>query len=113
MKHAGTSWVSLVLVEYEQALILYAAHITRDIERARDVLRGTFLKLCRQMPDPNPHISGAIGIVPKLCAGCGHKVEADDRDQRCTDEEQAPSVMVRTSAPQTSSRGHRSQPDTQ
>ena len=48
MKNPDSSWVSSVLAEYEQPLIRYAAHITGDIERAREVVQDTFLKLCHQ-----------------------------------------------------------------
>jgi RNA polymerase sigma factor (sigma-70 family) len=51
MKTPDASWVISVLAEYEQALTRYAAHITGDIERAREVVQDTFLKLCRQKPD--------------------------------------------------------------
>ena len=51
MKNLDSSWISTVLAEYEQALIRYTAHITGDIERAREVVQDTFLKLCRQKPD--------------------------------------------------------------
>ena len=46
MKTPDSSWVPSVLAEYEQALTRYAAHITGDIERAREVVQDTFLKLC-------------------------------------------------------------------
>jgi len=51
MKNPDSSWVPSVLAEYEQALTRYAAHITGDIERAREVVQDTFLKLCGQKPD--------------------------------------------------------------
>jgi RNA polymerase sigma-70 factor (ECF subfamily) len=51
MKTPDASWVITALAEYEQALTRYAAHITGDIERAREVVQDTFLKLCRQKPD--------------------------------------------------------------
>jgi RNA polymerase sigma-70 factor (ECF subfamily) len=51
MKTPDSSWVASVLAEYEQPLIRYAVHITRDIDRAREVVQDTFLKLCRQKPD--------------------------------------------------------------
>jgi RNA polymerase sigma factor (sigma-70 family) len=51
MKNLDSSWVSTVLAEYEQALTRYAAHITGDIERAREVVQDTFLKLCHQKPE--------------------------------------------------------------
>ena len=39
-----------ILAEYEKPLTRYAAHITGDIERAREVVQDTFLKLCLQKP---------------------------------------------------------------
>ncbi len=51
MKTPDSSWVASVLAEYEQPLIRYAVHITGDIDRAREVVQDTFLKLCRQKPD--------------------------------------------------------------
>jgi RNA polymerase sigma-70 factor (ECF subfamily) len=48
MKTPDADWVQSVLAKYEQPLIRYAAHITGDIERAREVVQDTFLKLCRQ-----------------------------------------------------------------
>jgi RNA polymerase sigma factor (sigma-70 family) len=50
MKTPDSSWVPLVMVEYEKPLTRYAAHITGDIEQAREVVQDTFLKLCRQKP---------------------------------------------------------------
>jgi len=50
MKNADPDWIQSVLARYEQPLIRYAAHITRDIERAREVVQDTFLKLCRKKP---------------------------------------------------------------
>lgn len=43
-------WVRAVLAEYEKPLLRYAAHITGDAERARDIVQDTFLKLCLQKP---------------------------------------------------------------
>lgn len=50
MKNPDSSWISSVLAQYELPLTRYAAHITGDIERAREVVQDTFLKLCRQKP---------------------------------------------------------------
>jgi RNA polymerase sigma factor (sigma-70 family) len=50
MRIPDASWIPLVLAEYEQPLTRYAAHITGDIEKAREVVQDTFLKLCRQKP---------------------------------------------------------------
>jgi RNA polymerase sigma factor (sigma-70 family) len=50
MRTPDSSWISSVLAEFEQPLTRYAAHITGDIERAREIVQDTFLKLCRQKP---------------------------------------------------------------
>jgi RNA polymerase sigma factor (sigma-70 family) len=50
MKFPDPSWVPSVMAEYEEPLIRYAAHITGDLERAREVVQDTFLKLCHQSP---------------------------------------------------------------
>jgi RNA polymerase sigma-70 factor (ECF subfamily) len=50
MKAPESSWIPSVLAEYEKPLIRYAAHITGDVERAREVVQDTFLRLCLQKP---------------------------------------------------------------
>jgi RNA polymerase sigma factor (sigma-70 family) len=50
MKKSDSSWVPSVMADYEEPLIRYAAHITGDLERAREVVQDTFLKLCHQKP---------------------------------------------------------------
>lgn len=50
MKPQESRWVSSVMTDYEKPLTRYAAHITGDIERAREVVQDTFLKLCHQKP---------------------------------------------------------------
>ena len=41
-------WISTVVERYERPLLRYAAQITGDIERGRDVVQDTFLRLCTQ-----------------------------------------------------------------
>jgi len=48
MNAKDTEWITSVLQEYERPLTRYATHILRDVERAREVVQDTFLKLCRQ-----------------------------------------------------------------
>ena len=50
MKAPESSWIPSVLAEYEKPLTRYAAHITGDVDRAREVVQDTFLKLCLQKP---------------------------------------------------------------
>lgn len=46
---AGASeWLRSVVDGYEGPLLRYAARITGDVERARDVVQDTFLRLCQQ-----------------------------------------------------------------
>src|SRR5436853_1239291 len=41
-------WIQSAVLQYEAPLVLYAARILGDIDRARDVVQETFLRLCRQ-----------------------------------------------------------------
>jgi RNA polymerase sigma factor (sigma-70 family) len=50
MKTPDSGWVPSVMDDYEKPLTRYAAHITGDVERAREVVQDTFLKLCSQKP---------------------------------------------------------------
>lgn len=43
-------WVRATVEQHEASLLRYAARITGDVERARDVVQETFLKLCREDP---------------------------------------------------------------
>jgi RNA polymerase sigma factor (sigma-70 family) len=46
---ADTSeWLRSVVASYEGPLVRYAARITGDVHRARDVVQDTFLRLCEQ-----------------------------------------------------------------
>ena len=44
----ASEWLRSVVARYEGPLVRYAARITRDHERARDVVQDTFLRLCRE-----------------------------------------------------------------
>jgi len=51
-------WVHGALRQYEGPLIRYAAQITGDLDRARDVVQDTFLRLCHETPDRiGPHLA--------------------------------------------------------
>ncbi|HET7626536.1 MAG TPA: sigma-70 family RNA polymerase sigma factor [Verrucomicrobiae bacterium] len=41
-------WVHAALREYEGPLIRYAAQLTGDLDRARDVVQDTFVRLCAE-----------------------------------------------------------------
>ena len=44
---AHVTWIETALERYEDPLVRYAAHITGDLDLARDVVQDTFLDLCR------------------------------------------------------------------
>ena len=46
-----SDWVHAALREHEGPLTRYAAQITGDVERARDVVQDTFVKLCAAEPE--------------------------------------------------------------
>ncbi|MFM9962139.1 MAG: RNA polymerase sigma factor [Planctomycetaceae bacterium] len=41
-------WIRDVVARWESDLVRYARHLLGDLERARDVVQETFLKLCQQ-----------------------------------------------------------------
>jgi RNA polymerase sigma factor (sigma-70 family) len=46
-----SEFIKRALEQYESPLIRYALRLTGNLDRARDVVQDTFLKLCRQQPD--------------------------------------------------------------
>jgi RNA polymerase sigma factor (sigma-70 family) len=50
MNEAKAEWVRTALREYEGPLVRYAAQILGDLDRARDVVQDTFIRLCDEKP---------------------------------------------------------------
>jgi len=50
MDISNAEFARTALLAYERKLTRYAAHLTGDPERAREVVQDTFLKLCSQKP---------------------------------------------------------------
>ena len=48
--HDHGRWISSAVQEYEGAMVRYATQITGDLDRGRDVVQDTFLRLCKQDP---------------------------------------------------------------
>jgi RNA polymerase sigma factor (sigma-70 family) len=46
----GAQWIASALSLYEGPLLRYASRLVGDIDRARDVVQDTFLRLCREDP---------------------------------------------------------------
>lgn len=62
MRHSDepnrAEWMRSVLAEHEGPLLRYATRITGNMERARDVVQDTFLRLCREHPERlNSHLT--------------------------------------------------------
>lgn len=51
MPESREEFVTRAMAEYESALIGYAATLVPSIDRARDVVQDTFLRLCQQKPE--------------------------------------------------------------
>jgi len=50
-------WIQSAVIEFEGPLVVYAARILGDIDRARDVVQETFLRLCGQeRSEVGPHL---------------------------------------------------------
>src|SRR5262249_54579567 len=50
MEDAKSTWIVAALDQYEGHLVRYAAWVLGDLERAREVVQETFLRLCREQP---------------------------------------------------------------
>jgi RNA polymerase sigma-70 factor (ECF subfamily) len=49
-RSGGAQWIVSALTLYEGPLLRYAAKLLGDVDRARDVVQDTFLRLCREDP---------------------------------------------------------------
>jgi RNA polymerase sigma factor (sigma-70 family) len=47
-KAINNAWIHEALERHERPLVLYAARLLGDVERARDVVQEVFLRLCKQ-----------------------------------------------------------------
>lgn len=57
-------WVQSAVLQYEAPLIVYAARILGDSDRARDVVQETFLRLCGQdQREVEPHLLEWLYLV--------------------------------------------------
>lgn len=48
MMQSDNAWIRQALERHERSLVLYAARLLGDVERARDVAQDAFLRLCKQ-----------------------------------------------------------------
>lgn len=70
-------FVTLAIEQYQSPLIRYAASILGDVERAREVVQDTFLKLCKEKPSKiRDHLAAWLFTV---CRNRAFDVRKQDR----------------------------------
>jgi len=84
-------WVHDAVMRYERQLTRYAAHITGDPERARDVVQDAFLRLCDQdSEEVGSHLAEWLYTV---CRNLAIDVKRKEKRMRLMSDEQADSFV--------------------
>lgn len=74
--HPSLEWVLRAVARYERPLISYAAHLAGDVERARDVVQETFVRLCGACrEDVEPRLAQWLFTVSRNLAIDGRRKE--------------------------------------
>lgn len=93
-------WIQEALERHEGPLLQYARRITGDLERARDVVQETFLRLCRQ---PRAAVEERLGEwLYTVCRNAALDVRRKElrmRDTESVAREDAATEFSTTSAP--------------
>lgn len=81
-------WIETVVERYEGRLLRYASQITGDVDRGRDVVQDTFVRLCRESPsNVDGHLAEWLYVVCRNRALDVRRKEK--RMQTITDEQSA------------------------
>lgn len=93
-EEARAHWINEALALYEIPLLRYAVSILGDVDRARDVVQDTFLKLCRQD-------SRTLGdhIAPWLFRVCRNRALDIQRKEGRMNRQSVDSEMLRDPVP--------------
>jgi RNA polymerase sigma factor (sigma-70 family) len=87
-------WIRSAVLQFEAPLTLYAARILGDLDRARDVVQETFLRLCRQNhSEVSPH------LLEWLFAVCRNRALDVRRRQRTGPQQILPQTLPCPIAP--------------
>jgi len=96
-------WIRAALERYEGPLILHARRITGDLERARDAVQETFLRLCaRPRAEVEPHLAEWLFTVCRNVALDLRKKErvmeplTSERDRERPSAEPSPAAALAT-----------------
>ena len=90
-------WVRDAVTRYERQLTQYAAHITGDPERARDVVQDAFLRLCDQ--DAGKIGSHLAEWLYTVCRNLAIDVKRKEKRMRLMSDEQAESFVSDEASP--------------
>jgi RNA polymerase sigma-70 factor (ECF subfamily) len=92
-----STWIVAALDRYESHLVRYATSILNDVERAREVVQETFLRLCKEQPSRvGDHLAQWLFTVCRNLAFDVRKKE--NRMSPLTDPETATAVVDRPGA---------------
>ena len=70
-------FVQSAVEQFERPLVSYASHITGDVERARDIVQETFLRLCKaELSEVQDHLAPWLYTVCRNLALDTRKKEA-------------------------------------
>lgn len=90
-------WVHAALRQYEGPLIRYAAQITGDLDRARDVVQDTFIRLCAEERNRvEPHLAQWLF---KVCRNRALDVQRKESRMKPLDEMEMNSQTSATLSP--------------
>jgi len=91
-----SAWIAAALDRYESQLVRYAGWILGDIERAREIVQETFLRLCKEQPARvGDHLAQWLFTVCRNLAFDVRKKES--RMSPLTDPETIPAIHGRPS----------------
>jgi RNA polymerase sigma-70 factor (ECF subfamily) len=91
------AWIASVVARYEGPLIRYAAQLTGDMDRARDVVQDAFLRLCRE---DRAQVDGHV--AQWLFTVCRHRaldVRRKEKRMKAMTDQQAASQASRDGGP--------------
>jgi RNA polymerase sigma-70 factor (ECF subfamily) len=94
---ADAAWIRELLQRHERSLILYAARLLGDTERARDVVQEAFLRLCNQDREA---LEDRVGVwLFTVCRNLCHDVHRKESRMTALEDERAERTAVAVTTP--------------
>jgi len=89
-------WIRAAIARYEGALVRYAAHLTGNVESARDVVQDAFVRLCEQSPTD---IDNVGAWLYRVCRNRALDLRRKDRPMRNTSDARLSSCATNEPSP--------------